>query len=217
MVANLPYSVATPLILRTIEQLPSLATLDGDGPARDRRPAAGGARQPHLRLARAWSPSSPARSSWCARSTPPSSSRGRGSTRRSCACAAPGPAPTRPTRAPRPRRLRPPPQVPGPLARARRAGLARPGPGGAGRAGPGRGRPRRGALARASSPPCPRSCRATPDAVRRRDAPPRPRQAQPLPLPRPPPRRRPARALLAVRAAGAGRPDRRSPRPSATR
>ena len=51
--------------------------------------------QPHLRLAERRSPSSPARSSWCARSTPPSSSRGPGSTRRSCACAAPGPAPTR--------------------------------------------------------------------------------------------------------------------------
>ena len=46
MVANLPYSVATPLILRTIEELPSLRALDGDGPARDRRPAAGGAGQP---------------------------------------------------------------------------------------------------------------------------------------------------------------------------
>ena len=45
----------------------------------------------------------------------------------------------------------------------------------------------------------------------------RPGQAQPLPLPRPAPRGRAARALLAVRAAGAGRPDRGLARPSATR
>ena len=64
MVANLPYSVATPLILRTIEELPSICALDGDGPARDRRPAAGRAGQPHLRLAQRASPSSPARWSW---------------------------------------------------------------------------------------------------------------------------------------------------------
>ena len=92
MVANLPYSVATPLILRTIEQLPSLRrwTVMVQREIADRLRAAPG--QPHLRLARAWSPSSPARSSWCARSTPPSSGRARGSTRRSSACAAPGPA-----------------------------------------------------------------------------------------------------------------------------
>ena len=46
---------------------------------------------------------------------------------------------------------------------------------------------------------------------------PRPRQAQPLPLPRPAPRGRPARALLAVRAAGARRPDRGLRGRSATR
>ena len=45
----------------------------------------------------------------------------------------------------------------------------------------------------------------------------RPRQAQPLPLPRAAPRGRPARAVLAVRAAGARRPDRGRPRRSATR
>ena len=37
------------------------SALDGDGPARDRRPAARRARQPHLRLAERRSPSSPAR------------------------------------------------------------------------------------------------------------------------------------------------------------
>ena len=109
---------------------------------------------------------------------------------------------------PGPRRLRPPPQVPGPLARAR----------------PARARWRRRAR-RWPSWACAEDARAealSPERVRRpvreapgrrltaarRDARPRPRQAQPLPLPRPPPRRRPARALLAVRAAGAGRPDR---------
>ena len=51
MVANLPYSVATPLILRTIAELPALGALDGDGPARDRRAAAGPARLALLRLA----------------------------------------------------------------------------------------------------------------------------------------------------------------------
>ena len=40
VVANLPYAIATPLILRTIAELPGRRPLDGDGPARDRRPAA---------------------------------------------------------------------------------------------------------------------------------------------------------------------------------
>ncbi len=51
MVANLPYSIATPLLLRTIAELPTIGSLDGDGPARDRRAAARRARLAHLRLA----------------------------------------------------------------------------------------------------------------------------------------------------------------------
>ena len=51
MVANLPYSVATPLILRTIEELPSLRrwTVMVQREIADRLRA--GAGQPHLRLA----------------------------------------------------------------------------------------------------------------------------------------------------------------------
>ena len=218
MVANLPYSVATPLILRTIEQLPSLRALDGDGAARDRRPAARGAGQPHLRLAERASPSSPARSSCCARSTPPSSGRGRGSTRRSCGLRRTGPGADPATRE----------LVRAAFAHRRKSlarslehaepGLARAGAGGAGRA----RACAEDARAEALSPervrrPVREAAGRRLSAASRRDARPRPRQAQPLPLPRPAPRRRPARALLAVRAAGAGRPDRRSPKRSATR
>ena len=49
MVANLPYSIATPLLLRTIAELAGARGVDADGPARDRRPAARGARLAHLR------------------------------------------------------------------------------------------------------------------------------------------------------------------------
>ena len=67
MVANLPYSIATPLILRTIAELPGARVVDADGPARDRRPAARGAGLAHLRRRRACSSSSPARCGCCAR------------------------------------------------------------------------------------------------------------------------------------------------------
>ena len=73
MVANLPYSVATPLILRTIAELPSLASLDRDGPARDRRAAAGAAGLALLRVAERASSSSPATCGCCAPSTRPCS------------------------------------------------------------------------------------------------------------------------------------------------
>ena len=61
MVANLPYSVATPLILRTIEELPSLTswTVMVQREIADRLRAGPG--QPHLRLAERRSSSSPAR------------------------------------------------------------------------------------------------------------------------------------------------------------
>ena len=36
MVANLPYSIATPLLIRTISELPWAGALARDGPARDR-------------------------------------------------------------------------------------------------------------------------------------------------------------------------------------
>ena len=98
MVANLPYSVATPLILRTIEELPRSRrwTVMVQREIADRLRA--GARQPHLRLAERDRPARLRGASWCARSTRPSSGRGRGSSRRSSACAAPGPAPTPATR-----------------------------------------------------------------------------------------------------------------------
>jgi 16S rRNA (adenine1518-N6/adenine1519-N6)-dimethyltransferase len=81
MVANLPYSVATPLILRTIEELPTLArwTVMVQREIADRLRAAPGSR-----------------TYGSARSTPPSSSRGRGWSRRSCACGAPAPPRTPP-------------------------------------------------------------------------------------------------------------------------
>ena len=163
MVANLPYSVATPLILRTIERAAVARELDGDGPARDRRPAAGGARQPHLRLPQRRSSSSPARSSCCARVDPavfrprPRVDSAILRLRRS------GPGADEATARARPRRLRPPPQVPRPLARARPAGLARRRPA---RRWPSSGCPRTPGPRRcrpSSSPPCPRSCRPTPE------------------------------------------------------
>ena len=56
VVSNLPYSIATPLILRTIERAAHGRALDGDGAARDRRAAALGpqpARVRHPERARA--------------------------------------------------------------------------------------------------------------------------------------------------------------------
>ncbi len=43
MVANLPYSIATPLIIRTITDARRHRVVDADGAARDRRSAAGAA------------------------------------------------------------------------------------------------------------------------------------------------------------------------------
>ena len=60
MVANLPYSIATPLLLRTIAELPSME-LAGDGAARDRRAAARRAGHSRSTARRACSLSSPAR------------------------------------------------------------------------------------------------------------------------------------------------------------
>ena len=162
MVANLPYSVATPLILRTIEQLPSLATLDGDGPARDRRPPAGGAGQPHLRLAERGRP---------ARLRGRAGAQGRprrlqaapaGRLGDPAACAAPGPPPTR---RPAPWSAPPSPTAasrsPARSSTARRARWRRPGRRSPSWAWPRTRAPRRSR--RRSSPPCPRSCRQTPD------------------------------------------------------
>ena len=97
MVANLPYSVATPVILRTIEELPSLRrwTVMVQREIADRLRAAPGSRtygSPSVLVQLA------CEVELCARSTRPSSARARGSSRRSSACAAPGPAPTPPTR-----------------------------------------------------------------------------------------------------------------------
>jgi hypothetical protein len=139
MVANLPYSVATPLILRTIELLPSLRrwTVMVQREIADRLRAAERGRPARLR----------------GRAGP------QGRPRRLQAAAAgrfgdPQPAPDGSGRRPGdacadPRRFRPPPQVPRPLARARREGLAGPGPGGARGAWPGCGLACRGALSRA--------------------------------------------------------------------
>jgi len=48
IVSNLPYSVATPLILRTVEELTVRRPMDRDGAARGGGAAARGARQPRL-------------------------------------------------------------------------------------------------------------------------------------------------------------------------
>ncbi len=49
VVANLPYAIAATVILRTIEELPSVAELGRDGPARGRRAARRRARKLRLR------------------------------------------------------------------------------------------------------------------------------------------------------------------------
>ena len=61
VVSNLPYSIATPVLLRTIAELPEVARVDRDGAAGDRRSPAGGARARGPTAPRACSCSSPAR------------------------------------------------------------------------------------------------------------------------------------------------------------
>ena len=205
VVANLPYSVATPVILRTIEQLPSVRswTVMVQREIADRLRAAPGSRvygspsvaRPDRLRGRAGAQGRP-------RGLPAAPAGRFGD---------PAPAPHRPRRRPGDaaagsRRLRPPSQVPRPVARARPPRRARPGARGAGGARPGGGRARRGALPRGVHGAVGEAGGWRLNACR--DADPRPSQAQPLPLPRAAPRRRPARALLAVRAAGARRPDR---------
>ena len=204
MVANLPYAVATPVILRTIEELPSLALLDRDGPARDRRPAARRPGQPHLRLAQRRRPArlrGEAAAHRRSRRLPAPAADRVGDPRPEAHRAGrrPGNPPSRP------RRLRPPAQVPGALARARpsRERSPRRAAHSPSWAWPKTRAPRRSRPS--SSPPCRRSCRR-PD--RHPDEDPRSRKAQPLPFPRPAPGGRPARALLAVRAAEPRRRDR---------
>ena len=51
VVANLPYGVAVPAILRTIDELPAVSALVRDGPARGRRPARRASRHEDLRSA----------------------------------------------------------------------------------------------------------------------------------------------------------------------
>ena len=120
MVANLPYSVATPLILRTIELLPSLRrwTVMVQREIADRLRAAPGSRT-------YGSPSVVAQLACeveLVRKVDPAVFKPRPRVdsailrlRRT------GPARRPGDPGPGPRRLRPPPQVPGPLARARRA------------------------------------------------------------------------------------------------
>ena len=217
MVANLPYSVATPVLLRTIDELPSVAALDGDGPARDRRPAAGGARQPHLRLAERARPAR-LRGEAAAHGRPgrvhaPAAGRlGDARLRRTGPGADPAPAswsaPPSPTGASRWR------------ARSSTRGRARSTP--PARPWSGSACPRTPAPRRSAPEQFAALCGGARAASRELRAPdprcdPRPRQAQPLPLPRAAPRGRAARALLAVRAAGARRPDRGRPRPERRR
>ena len=96
VVSNLPYSIATPLILRTIEELPAVRrwTVMVQREIADRLRAAAG--QPHLRLAQRARAARLRGEAAAHRRPRRSSGRGRGSSRRSSACAAPGPAPTRP-------------------------------------------------------------------------------------------------------------------------
>ena len=82
IVSNLPYSVATPVILRTIAELPSVERVDADGPARDRRSAPGRARARAPTASPSVLVQLAAEVSCCAPSTRPCSGRGRGSSRR---------------------------------------------------------------------------------------------------------------------------------------
>ena len=124
MVANLPYSVATPLILRTIELLPSLRrwTVMVQREIADRLRAAPGSRT-------YGSPSVLAQLACeveLVRKVDPAVFRPRprvDSAILRLRRTGPGADPADPRAGPR--RLRPPPQVARPLARARRAGLAR--------------------------------------------------------------------------------------------
>ena len=116
-----------PVLLRTIEELPVAAALDGDGPARDRRPAAGRARQPHLRLAQRRRPARLRGEAGAHRR--PGGLHAAAAGRVGDPRAAPHRAGRRPGDARAgPRRLRPPAQVAGALARARPAGVAGRGP-----------------------------------------------------------------------------------------
>ena len=178
-----------------------LRSLDGDGPARDRRPAAGRARHPHLRRAE----------------------RARPARLRGAAAAHGRPGRVHAAAAGRLGAARPAPDRPGAVAAESRGWSATPSPTGASRwraRSSTRGRARASRPARRSSGS---ACRRTPGprASRRRSSPrsrrrsrvmrrdpARAGEAQPLPLPRAAARRRPARALLAVRAARARRPDR---------
>ena len=122
--------------------------LDGDGPARDRRPPAGRPRQPHLRVAERGRPARLRGEPGAHASTRRSSGPGRGSTRRSWRCAAPArgrrrrraswsapPSPIAASRSPARSSTRGRAAWPPRAARARRARAAR-------------GRPGRGARAR---------------------------------------------------------------------
>ena len=145
VVANLPYSIATPLILRTIEQLPSVQrwTVMVQREIADRLRAAPGSRD--LRLAER-AGAARLRGEAAAHRRPgrlPAAAAGRVGDH--------GPAPHRARRRrghprARPRRLRPPPQVAGPLAGARPPRLAGRHPRRPARAGDCRGCTCRGAL-----------------------------------------------------------------------
>ena len=204
MVANLPYSVATPLLLRTIEELPSIArwTVMVQREIADRLRAAPGSRT-------YGSPSVVAQLACevklVRRVDPAVSGPGRESNRRSWRCAAPGRAPTR--------RLGGWSAPPSPTAASRwpapssMSGLGPwppPGPRSRSSGWPGTPAPRRSLPP--ISPPSARSCR-------------QPTCSSPMEIHAPaklnlclflgaPPPGRPARALLPVRAAGARRHDR---------
>ena len=95
MVANLPYSVATPVILQDDRRAAQPADLDRDGPAGDRRAPSRPPRQPHLRGAERGRPAR-----LRGRADPQGRPRrlqaaARGSSPRSCGCDAPARAPTR--------------------------------------------------------------------------------------------------------------------------
>ena len=198
MVANLPYSVATPLLLRTIAELPSVGSwfvMVQREIAERLRAEPGHAR---VRLAERRRPARLRRDAWFGPSTPPCSRRGRGWSRRCCGWSGPGPARAARARGAGARGLRPPPQVAGPLARARAAGPDRGGAGGAGVDRRPRGRPRAGALAG-------RSSSSSGGSWHERRHAPRAGQAQPLPVRGPDARGRPARDRVDLRAARAGR------------
>ena len=209
VVSNLPYSVATPLILRTIEELPGVDrwTVMVQLEVAERLRAAPGSRvygAPSVLVQLAAEVELTRRVAARGVRAPPA-----GRVGAAAACGAPAPAASRADARAGPRRRSPTAasRLPRSLELAR-AGTPGGRPRGAASSSGSRRTPARKRSPRRSSPLSLRSSVQRLATSDQRLASTRPRQAQPLPLPRPAPRRRAARDPLAVRAALARRRDR---------